>query len=665
MVTDSPATIQLFFKTMSTPHHGINKTTIGGLLITLGIIYGDIGTSPLYVMSAIIGKSVIDADIVKGAISAVFWTLTLQTTVKYVILTLRADNNGEGGIFSLFTLVRRNKYKWLIVPAIIGGSALLADGIITPPISVSAAVEGLRFFSPELNTVPLVIGILFGLFFIQQFGTGFIGKFFGPLMTVWFLMLGILGVSQLASDWSILSALNPYYTYKLLQTHPSGILILGSVFLCTTGAEALYSDLGHCGKGNIRISWIFVKSMLVLNYCGQGAWLIAHEGQKLESFQASNPFFAIMPEVFMPYGIVIATIAAIIASQALISGSFTLINEAMRLNLWPKVTVRYPTVLRGQIYIPSLNWLLLAGCIMVVIYFRESANMEGAYGLAIVLCMLMTTTLLNFYMHMKRYNKYLIFFTISVYLIIESSFLWANLSKFMHGGWITLLIASILMIVMTVWHLAKKIRNRYVDMVKFDTYKQMLIDLSNDESLQKYATHLVYMTSASNPSEIESKIIYSIFQKRPKKADVYWFVHVDVMNEPYRMEYRVTHVADNDIIRIDFRIGFRIAPRVNLMFRKVVEDMVKNKEVDITSRYESLNKNNVIGDFKFVVLEKFLSYENDLPLFERLVLRMYFFIKHFSLSEAKAFGLDSSSVKIEKFPMVIKQPKELHLKRVG
>lgn len=633
-------------------------------MVTLGIIYGDIGTSPLYVMSAIVGSAPIKADLVKGAISAIFWTLTLQTTLKYVILTLQADNKGEGGIFSLFTLVKRTKYKWLIVPAIIGGSALLADDIITPPISVSAAVEGLRAFKPGLNTVPIVIGILCGLFFIQQFGTGFIGKFFGPLMTVWFLMLGVLGVWRLTGDWSVLSALNPYYTYLLLKTHPSGFLILGAVFLCTTGAEALYSDLGHCGKQNIRISWIFVKSMLVLNYFGQGAWLIANEGKTMDVFKSSNPFYAMMPESFIPYGIVIATIAAIIASQALISGSFTLINEAMRLNLWPKVEVKYPTVLKGQIYIPSLNWLLLAGCIGVVLYFRESSNMEAAYGLAIVLCMLMTTTLLNFYMHMKRYNRWFIYVIITMYLVIELSFLAANLSKFSHGGWITLLIAFILMGVMTVWFLSKKIRQRYVDMVKLDDHKGKLIDLSNDESMSKYATHLVYMTSANNPEEIEAKIIYSILQKRPKKADVYWFVHVDVMNEPYRMDYKVTHVAGNDIIRIDFRLGFRVAPKINLMFRKVVEDLVRAGEVDITSRYESLNKNNVIGDFKFVVIEKFLSYENDLPLFEKIILNMYFFLKRFSLSEAKAFGLDSSSVKIEKFPMVISQPKGFNLRRI-
>ena len=650
---------------MGHSHNGhVNKITLGGLIVTLGIIYGDIGTSPLYVMSEIIGKDAINADIVKGGLSCIFWTLTLQTTVKYVILTLRADNKGEGGIFSLYTLVKRTRFKWLLVTAIIGGSALLADGIITPPISVAAAVEGLRFFNQEINTVPIVIGILCALFFIQQFGTSFIGKFFGPLMMLWFAMLGILGVYQLSDDWSVFAALNPYYAYSLLNTHPSGILILGAVFLCTTGAEALYSDLGHCGKQNIRISWVFVKTMLVLNYFGQGVWLIAHEGQKLDTFKSTNPFFAMMPESFLPYGIIIATIAAIIASQALISGSFSLINEAMRLDLWPKVKVKYPSELKGQLYIPSLNWLLLAGCIGIVLYFRESSNMGAAYGLAIVLCMLMTTTLLNFYMHMKRYNKIFIYFIITMYLLIEFAFLAANLSKFFNGGWITLLIASVLMSVMTVWYIAKKIRRRYVDLVKLADHQGKLVDLSNDNSIPKYATHLVYMTGANNPEEIESKVIYSILQKRPKRADVYWFVHVDVMDEPYRMEYKVKHIAADDIIRVDFRLGFRIAPKINLLFRKVVEDLVKNKEVDITSRYESLNKNNIIGDFKFVVLEKFLSYDNELPFFEKLILNAYFILKRFSLSEARAFGLDSSSVKVEKYPMIISPPKDLNLKRI-
>jgi KUP system potassium uptake protein len=648
---------------MGNHQHGhLNKITFGGLLVTLGIIYGDIGTSPLYVLKAIVGEQPINAELVKGGISAIFWTLTLQTTIKYVILTLRADNKGEGGIFSLYTLVRRSKYKWLLIPAIIGGSALLADGIITPPISVASAIEGMKILNPQLETVPIVIGILIALFAIQRFGTTFVGRAFGPIMLVWFLMLGVLGISKMVTNWSVLEALNPYYTYKLLSTHHEGLLILGAVFLCTTGAEALYSDLGHCGKNNIRVSWIFVKLMLILNYFGQGAWLISHEGELLAG---SNPFYKIMPESFLIPGIIIATSAAIIASQALITGSFTLINEAMRLNLWPKVKVKYPSDMKGQLYIPSLNWLLLTGCIGIVLYFRESSNMEAAYGLAIVLCMMMTTILLNFYMHMKRYNYIFIVCIISIYAIIELAFFYANLSKFLHGGWITLMIAGTLMIVMFCWYYAKQIRKRYTDVVKLDDYKQFLIDLSRDESIPKYATHLVYMTSVNNPSEIEQKVIHSILQRRPKKADIYWFVHVDVVDEPYKMEYRVNHIASDDIIRIDFRLGFRVAPKINLMFRKVVEDLVANKEVDITSRYESLNKNNISGDFKFVVVEKYLSYDNDLAVIDKIVLDIYYFLKRFSLGEARAFGLDYSSVKIEKFPMILKAPSYIKLKRVG
>jgi KUP system potassium uptake protein len=642
----------------------INKVTPVGLLVTLGIIYGDIGTSPLYVMSSIVGDGPINAEMIIGGLSAVFWTLTMQTTLKYVILTLRADNKGEGGTFALYALVRRMKYKWLLIPAVIGGSSLLADSIITPPISVSSAIEGLRFFNPELNTVPIVIGIIFGLFFIQQFGTKYIGQFFGPAMLIWFLMLGILGIGHVAGNWSVLAAFNPYHAYELIRDHPSGIYILGAVFLCTTGAEALYSDMGHCGKANIRISWAFVKTMLVLNYFGQGAWLIAHHGQKLDEFRTANPFYELMPASFVPYGIVISTLATIIASQSMITGAFTLINEAMRLNFWPKVRVKYPTDMKGQLYIPALNWLLMLGCIVVTLYFRTSKNMEGAYGLAIIITFITTTILLNFYMHMKRYNQYFIYLIIAVYASIELIYFVANLSKFPRGGWIALLIACAMMFVMFVWYLAKRIRNRYVEMTPLNDHVQKLIDLSNDASLNKYATHLIYMTSANNPEEIEAKIIYSILQKRPKRADVYWFVHVDVMDEPYRMEYKVTHIAANDIIRIDFRLGFRVPPRVNLLFRRVVGDLVENKEVDIHSRYESLSRNKVIGDFRFVVLEKFLSYDNELPQYEKIVLNIYFFLKHFTLSEEKAFGLDSSSVKIEKFPLVINQPKVANLRRL-
>ena len=646
-------------------HHSdhINKITFGSLLVTLGIIYGDIGTSPLYVMSAVVGDKVINSEMIIGAMSLVIWTLTFQTTIKYVVFTLRADNKGEGGIFSLYALIKKAKRKWLIFPAIIGGCCILGEGIITPPISVASAVEGLKLIPrfSEIHTIPIVIAIITLLFFIQQFGTKFIGRFFGPVMLIWFLTLGIVGIMGLSQNLTVLKAFNPYYGINLLINYPGGFWLLGAVFLCTTGAEALYSDMGHCGRPNIRISWIFVKSMLVLNYMGQTAWLVSMEGKKLNG---ANPFYSIMPEWFLPVGIGIATIATIVASQALISGSFTLINEAMRLNFWPKVKIKYPTELKGQMYISSINWLLYFGCVFIVLYFKEAKNMEAAYGLTIILGMVMSSRLLAFFMRLKKYPKLFLYAFVVTYIMIEGTFLIALLEKFPKGGYVTLIIALFLAGIMGCWYMAKLIRNRYVDLVPLDNYKLMLCDLSTDPSIQKYATHLVYMTSANSPKEIESKIIYSILQKRPKKADIYWFVHVDVMDEPYRMDYKVTHIADEDIIRVDFRIGFRIAPRINLMFRKVVADMVLNKEVDITSRYESLNKNNVIGDFKFVVLEKFLSYENDLPLFEKIILNIYFFLKRFSLSEAKAFGLDSSSVKVEKFPMVISPPKELNLKRI-
>ena len=631
------------------------------LLITLGIIYGDIGTSPLYVMKAIVGKQPINPEVVLGGLSCIFWTLTIQTTFKYVMLTLRADNKGEGGIFSLYALIRRTKVRWLIWPAIIGGSALLADGIITPPISVSSAIEGLRMYNPEIPTVPIVIAILTALFFIQQFGTKFVGNFFGPVMLIWFSTIAVLGIYNLAAHPYVLKAFNPYYAIHLITQYPGGFWLLGAVFLCTTGAEALYSDLGHCGRKNIRITWVFVKISLLLNYLGQSAWLLEREGSLLKD---KNPFFEMMPQWFLIPGIVIATAAAIVASQALISGSFTLINEAIRLNFWPKVRVVYPTDMRGQLYVPSVNWVLLAGCIGITLFFKESSGMEAAYGLAIIITMLSTTTLLMYYLYLRRVSIYFIIFLMVLFLTVELSFLVANLDKFPHGGWLTLMIASALIFQMWGWYAARKIRNRFVEFVKLKDYLNLLRDLSHDFSIPKYATHLVYLTSANMSDEVEAKVIYSILQKQPKRADMYWFVHVDVMDEPYTMDYKVIELIKGNIIRIDFRLGFRVEPRINLMFRKVVEDMVKNFEVDITSRYESLGRKNLIGDFRFVVMEKFLSFENELPFYEKIILDFYFFFKRVSLSEERAFGLDTSSVTIEKVPLIVSPIGEVNLKRI-
>lgn len=624
-------------------------------------MYGDIGTSPLYVLSAIINEASLSREVVLGALSCIFWTLTLQTTVKYILLTLKADNKGEGGIFALYALLKRARIEWLMIPAIIGGSALLADGIITPPISVSSAIEGLQQLNPAIRTVPIVLLILFVIFVFQRFGTKSVGGSFGPIMLIWFSMIGILGAVFIFKDASVLYALSPYYAYRLLFHHPQGFWLLGAVFLCTTGAEALYSDLGHCGRQNIRVSWIFVKTTLLLNYFGQGAFLLTQTAQSLGH---QNPFYSIMPPWFLISGVIIATAATIVASQALISGSYTLINEAMRLNFWPKVRVVYPTNAMGQLYIPSVNWMLCAGCVGVVMYFQRSENMESAYGLAIILTMLMTSLLLVYYLKIKHYPKILIGFFIMIYGSVEGAFLVANLNKFEHGGWLTLLIASCLIFIMLVWFRARRIMNRYTDFVSLKDYFQMLIALGNDKEIPKFSTHLVYLTSANNEEEVESRIIYSIFQKFPKRADIYWLVHVNVVEEPYRMEYKVKEIISQRLIRVDFDLGFRVEPRINMLFRKVVEDMVKNKEVDITSRYISLHREKVIGDFRFVVIERFLSYENELPFYEKITLDIYFFFKHRSLTDEKAFGLDTSSVTVEKVPYIISPVGEIPLRRI-
>lgn len=651
----------------------VNKVSAAGLLVALGIIYGDIGTSPLYVFNSIIKDRIINETLILGTLSLIIWTITLLTTIKYVIMVLRADNRGEGGIFALFALVRRRK-KWLVIPAMIGGAALLSDGIITPPISITSAIEGLKelpkFRDLSQDTIVyIVLGIISVFFFTQQFGTASIGKLFGPIMSLWFIMLAVLGLIHISDDFGIFQALNPYHAIHFLVTYPEGFWLLGAVFLCTTGAEALYSDLGHCGRGNIRISWIFVKTCLLINYFGQGASLLKHHNLKLlnpATIQAEgiNAFYDLMPHWFIVPGVMIATTAAIIASQAMVTGSFTLINEAIRLNLWPKFKINYPSEARGQIFIPGINLLLYVGCVGVVLYFREASRMEHAYGLAIISTMIMTTILFSNYMVLHRVPQGLIWVFLVSYFIIESSFLIALMSKFIQGGYITVIIGFLMFSIMYIWHRARRIKNRYVEFVRMEEYIPKLEELSNDSTVPKYATHLVYLTSANNPKEIEHKIIYSILSGKPKRADIYWFVHVDTMDDPYTCEYSVEHIIPNDIIRVEFRLGFRMAPRLNLMFKKVVEELVANREVNVTSRYESQQRNNVVGDFQFVVMEKFLSQDNDLPIFERIIMKLYFYVKEISLSEEKGFGLEQSKITVEKFPLIVAPVSKIRLTRI-
>jgi KUP system potassium uptake protein len=644
-------------------HSHINKVTGAGLLITLGIIFGDIGTSPLYVMSAIMGENVITKELVYGGLSLVFWTLTIQTTIKYIILVLRADNKGEGGIFSLYNLLKR-RYPQLIVGTVIGGAMLLADGIITPPLSVSSAIEGLKLIDglEDLNTVPIVICILIALFLIQRAGTSFVGKSFGPIMLVWFCMLAVLGTSNIFLHPEILMALSPSYAISLLiYSQYDFFLILGAVFLCTTGAEALYSDMGHCGRQNIRVSWTFVKLALVLNYFGQGAWLLSQEGKVLGD---QRPFYALMPDWFLPIGIGIAAMATIIASQALITGAFTLVSEAIRLHFFPKFTVKYPSDIKGQIYIPVINSFLLMGCITVVLFFQEAEKMEAAYGLAITIDMLMTSILLAYFMKFKRYKKSFVYPIMALFFFIESVFLIANLSKFSEGGFFTVLIGALYIVIMYSSLRGGKIKNDVIEREDLHNFRDKLRALSRDTTLPKYATHLVYMSKVKEATMVESPILYSILHKRPKRADFYWFVNIEVTDEPYTMEYKVVTIEKNDIYKVQFRLGFRIQQKISIYLKTAIREMVETKEIDLDPHYHAFIDKKSIGDFRYVLVEEEMSQENDLPIIEHTIMKVYNAVRYFSGKPEKWFGLDGSMVSTELVPLVISPRVVTQLKRI-
>lgn len=636
-----------------------NRITIASLLVALGIIYGDIGTSPLYVLKAIVGDRPIDQVLLFGGVSCVFWTLVLQTSVKYVFLTLMADNDGEGGVFSLYALVRRYG-KGLVIPTILGATTLLADGIITPPISVASAIEGLEMVIPDLPTVPIVVVILSLLFFFQRFGTQRIGGTFGPIMVVWFVMLFVLGAAEIAQYPSVLEALSPVYAYELLVKYPQGFWLLGAVFLATTGAEALYSDLGHCGRRNIRISWAFVKIGLLTNYLGQAAWVMNQGGPFLAG---RNPFYEIMPSWFLIPGIAIATMAAIIASQALISGSYTLISEAMSLNFWPRVTVRQPTELKGQIYIPSVNTILWIGCILMILYFQSSTHMEAAYGFSITIAMMMTTILLSYFMlYKKKWNVILVVAILVLFGTIEISFFITNVAK-IKERWMFLFFELFIFMVMYVWYYARKINNRFVRFVELGKYTGLIKELSEDDEMPKFATHLIYMTKANSREQIEEKIIKSIFSKKPKRADVYWFLHIHLTDEPYSLNYEVTELLDDKVIKVTINMGFRIQPRSELFFKRIVKELVANQELNLHIRPDGSTRYNPEPDFKFIIFKKFLSVENEFAIREGVLLNGYFFLKRLGQSDESAFGLDKSDVEVEQVPLVYHRASEVMLER--
>jgi len=641
----------------------LHRLSTAGVLVAMGIIYGDIGTSPIYTLRFIVGDKIITEDLIFGGLSCVVWTLTFITTIKYVYLALSADNKGEGGIFALYALVRRYKAGWVIFPAIIGCCTLIADGFITPAISVTSAVEGLRSLNADITEqtiITIVIAILLGLFVFQQFGSSVVGKTFGPVMFVWFLFIGSIGFINLSENISVLKALNPIYAYNLLVKYPGGFWILGAVFLCTTGAEAMYSDLGHCGKSNIRLGWGFVKFCLLLSYFGQGAWLLEHQGTKLEGV---IPFFEIMPQFLLFFGVIIATMATIIASQALISGTFTLVNEAMKLKLWPATQVRYPSQIKGQIYIPSINWVLMFGCIMVVLYFKESDAMQSAYGLAITFDMLMTTSLLVYYFSTSKKSTIRTLMIAFAFFSIEGAFLISNLSKFSHGGWFSFSIAGVFFLMMFILLRARILRDRHTEFVDLKHYVPLIQDLQNDNSVPKEATNLVYMAVANSKRYIDSNIIYSIFKKRPKRADVYWFVHVDTVDSPYTSKYSVDTIIPKKCFFIRIKLGFKSDHRVNLLFNKILHDMAETAEIDLTSHYDSLKKHSMPADFKFIMLHSLASVDSEISTFDNLIIQGYRFIKAHSLTTEEMYGLELANVEVERVPIMVGPPAKVRIKR--
>ncbi|MBF1431757.1 MAG: KUP/HAK/KT family potassium transporter [Prevotella melaninogenica] len=636
-----------------------HKLSLMGVIVTLGIVFGDIGTSPLYVMKAIVrAGNPVNAEYIIGAVSCIIWTLTLQTTVKYVLIALRADNKGEGGILALYALIRRHSRKWFYFLAIIGASTLIADGVITPSITVLSAIEGLKVYEPETPVVPIALCIVTVLFFIQQFGTNMIGKLFGPLMLLWFSMLGVLGAMHIGDYIPILQAFNPLHAIRLLTSNPEWFLILGAVFLCTTGAEALYSDLGHCGINNIRTSWAFVKVMLILNYLGQGAWIIAHVDNLTSGL---NPFYAIMPHGMLFFGIVMATIAAIIASQALISGSFTIFSEAMNLKFWPRQKIKYPTDVKGQLYIPFVNMSLFILCVIVILFFQSSERMEAAYGLSITITMLMTTFLLSAYLTIRRVNRWLTLLFLIVFVGLESIFFIANMAKFMNGGWVTMLLASVMIAIMYVWYNATTIRNSQIQIRDVRESFSIISDIKNDDSIPKYATNIVYLTKLGGKYDIEQKILYSIINKHPMRADHYFLLHIDYQDSPSTLEYDVTTLVPDTLYRINLRLGFRIHPLVNRYFRQIIEDMVAKNEFSLASSYPSLAKHNVMGNFVFVLINRIYSTFASFSFKERLIMDAYEWIDHLKLSMTRSLSLNTSNVLIENVPLTLKS----HAKKVG
>ncbi|MDB6268460.1 KUP/HAK/KT family potassium transporter [Lactobacillus amylovorus] len=656
------------------------RMSAAGLLIAIGIVYGDIGTSPLYVMKSIVegngGIGNVNRDFIVGSISLVLWTVTLLTTVQTVLIALKATNHGEGGIFALYTLVRK-RAKWLVLPALIGGAAILADGTLTPAVTVTTAIEGLKGLkfggnvpvSTQEMVIVITVVILLVLFSIQKMGTSIIGKAFGPIMFIWFTFLGVMGVINMAGDWTIIQAINPVYAIKLLFSpyNKAGIFILGSIFLATTGAEALYSDVGHVGKKNIIGSWPFVFVCLSLNYFGQGVWILNNPHFQLADGGVLNPFYEMIPINIRLFAIILATIAAVIASQALITGSFTLVAEASGLKFLPRMNINYPSTEKGQIYIPSVNKGICVATIAIVLYFQTSAHMEAAYGLSITISMLATTILLYEWLAMKKINPiwnwiFLIFFG-----VLDIMFMISSLTKFTHGGYVSLFIAGVIGFIMYVWYYGNKVRDKRESRnayVRLDEYTDMLTNLSHDEDYPTYATNLVYMANVKYNKFVKREILYSILDKRPKRAKAYWFVTVNVTNEPFTAEYAVNTYGTKNVINIQLYLGFKKQTSVNVYIRQIVHDLIADGTIEPQPQKYTTTPGRDVGDFSFVIVNDVISPQTQLVGYEKWLVEARVRLQNLSSNPASWFGLEYADTVIERVPLILGKPNPSYIKRI-
>ena len=642
-----------------------SRLTFLGVIITIGIIFGDIGTSVLYVMKSFVNNTdaMMNENLVLGFVSLIFWVMTLQTTTKYVMIALKADNKGEGGVFSLFALIKNRTRRSVALLAMIGGATLLADGIITPAITVTSAVEGLHDIIPSINTndvIVLVLIIFVFIFSFQRFGTKKIGSLFGPIMSLWFLSLLLWGVKSICTRPEILKAVNPKYALQLLISYPGVFVLLGAVFLCVSGAEDLYVDLGHCGRKNVRMAWFSVKVCLLANYFGQAAYLLSTNYSTTK-----NPFFAIVPDSFIVFQVILATLAAIIASQSLITGSFTLISEAIKLNLFPKLMIKYPTELKGQVYVSAVNIILFICSSCVVLFFRTSSNMEAAYGLSISITMFVTTLLLSIYLYKVKNKKTFALIFLLFFGIEELFFLYANSLKFVNGGYITVIIALLIFSIMFIWYKGTEIKERESQYLTVKNYTKQLLKLSVDKSVPKYATNLVYLTGAKHEEDVDYAVLYSILNKQPKRANVYFFVHINVLDEPYRREYKVTKFSDKKILKITFNLGFRENQRVNMFMRQVIADLLEDKELELQpTKYNLRGKAETVGDFRFVLIEEVLGNSNGLSSFDNFIMGLRLKLKKITVTPEKWFGLDTSVITKEAVPLNVVQSTVKKLTRI-